>query len=85
VRYLSTILCFTLIYSSLFAQETLTILDEDTQEAFIELLFQECKEVQTTLVFVSHDTRFSKLFDRTIKLKSLENEETQQLVEGGRL
>jgi putative ABC transport system ATP-binding protein len=67
----------------LIADEPTSSLDEDTQGAFIELLFQECKEANTTLVFVSHDTRFARLFGRTVKLESLENKVTQNLVEGG--
>jgi len=67
----------------LIADEPTSSLDEETQEAFIELLFRECKEVQSTLVFVSHDTRFASLFDRTVRLESLENKVTRNLVEGG--
>ena len=67
------------------ADEPTSSLDANTQEAFIQLLFQECKVQNTTLVFVSHDIRFSKLFDRTIQLKATENNFTQELVEGGAL
>lgn len=67
------------------ADEPTSSLDADAQEAFLKLLFQECKAQNTTLVFVSHDIRFSKLFDRTIQLKALKNNFTQELVEGGTL
>lgn len=68
----------------LIADEPTSSLDEDLQEAFLELLFKECKAEATTLVFVSHDPRFGRLFDRTLKLESLSNQVTRRLVEGGR-
>lgn len=69
----------------LIADEPTSSLDADAQEAFIQLLFQECKAQNTTLVFVSHDTRFATLFDRSMKLQGSGNKATQMLMEGGAL
>ena len=53
----------------LIADEPTSSLDEDAQKAFIDLLSSECRENNITLVFVSHDTRFTRLFDRNAELK----------------
>lgn len=53
------------------ADEPTSSLDADHREAFIQLLFKECAEQQTTIVFVSHDTTLAKLFDRTIRLADI--------------
>jgi putative ABC transport system ATP-binding protein len=50
------------------ADEPTSSLDADHREAFIELLFKECDQVDTTVIFVSHDTTLEKNFDRTIRL-----------------
>ena len=50
------------------ADEPTSSLDADHREAFIELLFNECDQVDTTVIFVSHDTTLEKNFDGTIRL-----------------
>lgn len=50
------------------ADEPTSALDADNRESFIELLFAECREAESTLVFVSHDTALAPLFDRSISL-----------------
>lgn len=50
------------------ADEPTSSLDADLREAFIDLLFGECAENGTTLVFVSHDVSLATSFDRTIDL-----------------
>ena len=50
------------------ADEPTSALDTDTREAFIELLFAECKAVNSTLIFVSHDPHLEHLFDRSFAL-----------------
>jgi len=52
----------------LIANEPTSSLDEDAQKAFIDLLSNECKQNEITLLFVSHDTRFTQLFDRSATL-----------------
>lgn len=52
------------------ADEPTSALDADAQKAFIDLLAEECALNGITLIFVSHDTRFSSLFDRTASLEN---------------
>jgi putative ABC transport system ATP-binding protein len=52
----------------LIADEPTSSLDADRREAFVRLLFDECRESKATLVFVSHDATLEGLFDRTIRL-----------------
>ena len=53
------------------ADEPTSSLDADRREAFIQLLFKESAQQQTTIVFVSHDTTLEKLFNRTIRLADI--------------
>ncbi len=55
-------------------------LDADRRESFIRLLFEECREVGATLIFVSHDASLEHLFDRTIDLAAV-NRSGQDTVE----
>jgi len=50
------------------ADEPTSSLDSNRREAFIQLLFNECSESGSTLVFVSHDESLQPLFDRRIPL-----------------
>ncbi len=52
----------------LIADEPTSSLDADRREAFVKLLFEECRLAGSTLVFVSHDASLEALFDRTIRL-----------------
>ena len=52
----------------LIADEPTSSLDADRREAFVKLLFDECRAAASTLVFVSHDGGLEHLFDRTINL-----------------
>lgn len=52
----------------LIADEPTSSLDADRRESFIRLLFDECRGVGATLIFVSHDGSLEHLFDRTIDL-----------------
>jgi len=53
------------------ADEPTSSLDADRREAFIQLLFDECRRQATTLIFVSHDKAFESLFHRTIRLADI--------------
>jgi putative ABC transport system ATP-binding protein len=53
------------------ADEPTSSLDTGHREAFIQLLFNECRQEESTLVFVSHDTTLETLFDRTIRLSDI--------------
>ncbi len=55
----------------LIADEPTSSLDTDRREAFIRLLFAECVQEDTTVVFVSHDTSLENLFDRTVRLADI--------------
>ena len=55
----------------LIADEPTSSLDADRREAFVRLLFKECEQSGSTLVFVSHDASLEGLFDRTIRLAEL--------------
>ena len=52
----------------LIADEPTSSLDANRRESFIKLLFDECTQTGSTLVFVSHDPSLESLFDRTIDL-----------------
>lgn len=53
------------------ADEPTSSLDAGHREAFIKLLFQECEQAGTTLVFVSHDGSLSRFFDRSLGLLTI--------------
>lgn len=54
------------------ADEPTSALDYDNREEFLDLLFEQCRAMNTTLLFVSHDRSLSDRFSRQISLK--ENE-----------
>ena len=53
------------------ADEPTSSLDEDQRENFLDLLFTHCREIGSTLIFVSHDRRMMPLFDRALSLPEL--------------
>lgn len=55
----------------LIADEPTSSLDSDRREAFIRLLFDECDQAGSTLVFVSHDAGLEPLFNRTVRLSEI--------------
>ena len=66
------------ILKVLAAEARLIIFDEPTssldagrRESFVRLLFDECRESGSTLVFVSHDASLEPLFDRTVNLAEI--------------
>ncbi len=63
----------------LVADEPTSALDHDARGQFLQLLMDECRAQGTTLLFVSHDTSLSGLFDRTLSLADL-NRATGALV-----
>lgn len=50
------------------ADEPTSSLDDDVTDKFIKLLLKECENNETTVIFVSHDKRLAKYFDREISL-----------------
>jgi putative ABC transport system ATP-binding protein len=59
----------------LVADEPTSSMDADRRAAFIELLFRECDEARSTLLFVSHDQGLQELFERAIEFDRLNREE----------
>ena len=55
----------------LIADEPTSALDPGHREAFIELLFRECEEQGSTLLFVSHEHALGDLFDRRIDMGNI--------------
>ncbi|WP_065759177.1 ABC transporter ATP-binding protein [Pseudomonas defluvii] len=53
------------------ADEPTSALDADSREAFIRLLFAECRAAGSSLLFVSHDQSLAPLFDRHLSLSEL--------------
>ena len=57
------------------ADKPTSSLDAERREAFIELLFRECENAGSTLVFVSHDNSLQAPFDRTIEFAEVNQTE----------
>ena len=55
----------------LIADEPTSSLDADRRESFVNLLFEECRQADSTLVFVSHDASLERLFGRTVDLAAI--------------
>lgn len=55
----------------LIADEPTSSMDADRRTAFIELLFRECDDTGSTLLFVSHDHGLHEQFERSIEIDRL--------------
>ncbi|WP_114787531.1 ABC transporter ATP-binding protein [Vibrio tetraodonis] len=53
------------------ADEPTSSLDYDNRSAFIELLMDQIKQAQASLLFVSHDPTLESMFDRTLHLNEI--------------
>jgi putative ABC transport system ATP-binding protein len=53
------------------ADEPTSALDIERQQGFLDLLKRQCREVKTSLLFVSHNKGLSVNFDRTISLEEI--------------
>ena len=53
------------------ADEPTSSLDADNRDSFLELLFEECRSSQSTLIFVSHDETVASRFDGLVRLPSI--------------
>ena len=53
------------------ADEPTSALDHDAREDFLQLLMAECRTQGAALLFVSHDTSLSRLFDRVVSLADI--------------
>jgi putative ABC transport system ATP-binding protein len=54
------------------ADEPTSALDEESRDAFLSLLMQQCGESGATLLFVSHERRLAAGFDRTVSLSQMQ-------------
>jgi len=61
----------------LIADEPTSALDPHHRQTFIELLFRECEEEGSTLLFVSHDHSLGQRFDRQLDMADI-NTATQE-------
>ena len=57
--------------SLLVADEPTSALDESTQITFLDLLFTQSQNNNTSLLMVSHDKRLSKYFDRVVRMTEI--------------
>ncbi len=55
------------------ADEPTSSLDAERRTAFIDLLFRECDNTNSTLIFVSHDISLQAQFERVIEFEQLNN------------
>jgi putative ABC transport system ATP-binding protein len=53
------------------ADEPTSALDEALRESFMRILLDACTEARSALVFVSHDARLARRFDRAVDLPSI--------------
>jgi len=60
------------------ADEPTSALDAGRQAGFLDLLLKECGAAGTALLFVSHDLRLARAFDRAIPLASLNRADARQ-------
>jgi putative ABC transport system ATP-binding protein len=64
------------------ADEPPSALDADRQQAFIDLLREECAAAGAALLFVSHDQRLATHFDRVLDLGAINH--AASMAEAGR-
>ena len=55
----------------LVADEPTSALDPESQQAFVNLLIEECAANATTMLFVSHDRTLANRFDRNVDLNEI--------------
>jgi putative ABC transport system ATP-binding protein len=53
------------------ADEPTSALDADSQDAFLDLLFEQVGAAGATLIMVSHDQRLAPRFDRVLRLDQI--------------
>jgi putative ABC transport system ATP-binding protein len=53
------------------ADEPTSALDEGRRDAFMALLLRECAAAGSALLFVSHDARLARHFERVVELDVL--------------
>lgn len=61
--------------SLIIADEPTSALDADSRNDFLNLLFNECRDAQTTLIFVSHDQQLASQFSQHLALQEINQHE----------
>jgi putative ABC transport system ATP-binding protein len=61
------------------ADEPTSALDADTRTGFLELLMNECRAFEITLLFVSHDSSLSGRFDRALAMSDINRVHAQAI------
>lgn len=64
--------------SLIIADEPTSALDEDTRDAYLQLLFEQCDDHNTTLLFVSHDKHLASQFDRQLNVSEIISWQTSE-------
>jgi putative ABC transport system ATP-binding protein len=62
------------------ADEPTSALDADSQDAFLDLLFEQVGAVGATLMMVSHDPRLAPRFDRVLRLDQIAHKSPQRVL-----
>jgi putative ABC transport system ATP-binding protein len=62
------------------ADEPTSALDADSQDAFLDLLFEQVGAVGATLIMVSHDPRLAPRFDRVLRLDQIAHKSPQRVL-----
>lgn len=62
------------------ADEPTSALDSEHKTSFVKMLFDECEKENITLVFVSHDESLKRHFQRCIKLSTINNIKSEEVV-----
>ncbi len=60
------------------ADEPTSALDSDNRDRFLELLFQEAEEQESTLIFVSHDRQIAERFTQMVDLTMINQAEVAE-------
>ena len=61
----------------LIADEPTSALDQGTQDAFLDLMFEQVRAQATTLLMVSHDSRLAPHFDHVVRMEDIGQAERQ--------
>ncbi|MFK8075636.1 MAG: ATP-binding cassette domain-containing protein [Granulosicoccus sp.] len=64
------------------ADEPTSALDGDTRQAFLNLLFKEVEATNSSLLFVSHEKSLATAFDREMDLRSINNADLPDTLNG---
>lgn len=58
------------------ADEPTSSLDRANRQSFLDILFEECRRSNSSLIFASHDRALASLFDRTVSKEEINREDS---------